>query len=245
VSSEQSGVTTRRYQPDLREPLPRLSVVLPVRDVADRLLDGLEQLFSACVGLDHELVLIDLGSTDGTFELLDQFAAYAHVKLLAEEQPLAYGLAYSLGALVANGEAILLADIDRMLDNSNLVQGLRHLRDQAELVLYSPLVAGGGGASSAARWLAYRLRRIMVVPHGAPPCDPCCSVVLMRRMLAMKTFPALAGSHIAPHYEVLQLALRLGAAEQLAELPVPGRWAAPSWWRHSAIVREAKRISRR
>lgn len=237
------SATTRAISP--RRPQAfKLSVVLPVSNEIDRILPALDHLFNLFRGLDWELVLIDLGSVDGTFEQLEHFESYANIKLLSEEEPLAKGFGHRLGALVCAGGAILLADIDRPLAPRAFRDDLELLRDEHPLLLYTPLHGDGAGGSMISKLMARRLRGTLTTVGMDPPTDPGSSVPMMRQDLAMRLFPLVDGSTRAPTFELIQLAL-LTQGVTFGELPVGNRWAGPRWLQMEGVVRDAKRAAKR
>jgi glycosyltransferase involved in cell wall biosynthesis len=89
--------------------VPRVSVLLPVRDAAPSLGACLESLFAQTLG-SHEVVAVDDGSSDGSGALLDQ-AARGDRRLRVRHQP-PRGLVAALNAAAAEARAPLLARMD-------------------------------------------------------------------------------------------------------------------------------------
>ena len=244
--SSESPRTVKRGPEDEEQAL-KLSVVLPTRNDEERILDGLDAIFSLFRGLDWELVLVDLGSDDYTLDMLEPFETYANVKLLYEEtdEPLSLGHGYRLGSLVAAGGAILLADLDRPLEPRRYRDDLLRLRDEAPMLLYTPLHPSGHGGTMAERLLARRLRAALHAPKGERPVDPAGSVVMLTRELSMQLFMTYTGAGRTATYELVQLAL-LSPRATFVEVPVrDAGWAAGGWWALSGLVREAKAVTRR
>jgi len=58
---------------------PAVSIVIPVLDEADGLGELHRRLRAALAGIDHELVYVDDGSSDGSVALIEGFAAASRV----------------------------------------------------------------------------------------------------------------------------------------------------------------------
>ncbi len=94
---------------------PRLSVVIPLRDeeavvpiLADRLLRAL-----AAVGDDWEVLLVDDGSTDGTYGLaVELHSRDARVKVLRLSRGFGHQVALTAGLDAAQGAAVITMDGD-------------------------------------------------------------------------------------------------------------------------------------
>ncbi len=237
--------TTRLIPSEASAQALRLSVVLPLHNEVDRLAAAVDHLFGLFRGLDWELVLIDLGSDDGTHEYLERLAGYPNLKVLSEEDPLPLGHGHRLGALVARGEAILLAEVDRPLSPRRYRDDLVLLRDQAPLLLYTPQHPDGSGTAFPSRFLARRVRRMLRAPLGHVPLDPVASVPLLRRDQALAILPWYRGSSRMPACELIQLAL-LGPEPAFVELPANAEdWPSVGWLELPGLLCEARGLVRR
>src|ERR1700730_17934102 len=100
----------QRY-PEPQEPIRLLSIVIPARDEAGRVGATVEHLYVELRlhGIEHEIVVVDDGSTDGTWVALQQ--ALQRVPTLRPVQNTGehgFGRAVSLGLDQAHGDAMVV-----------------------------------------------------------------------------------------------------------------------------------------
>jgi glycosyltransferase involved in cell wall biosynthesis len=92
-----------------------LSVVVPAYNEADGIGPAVTELASVLAGsgIDHEIVVVDDGSTDGTAEAVRRLMASAPaVRLQAHEVNRGYGAALKSGILAARAPVIAITDAD-------------------------------------------------------------------------------------------------------------------------------------
>ncbi len=110
---------------------PRLSVVVPAFNEAATLRPMMDALIAKEIaGMDIEIIVVESNSTDGTRELVRQYAEHPRVKLIFEEKPRGKGHAVRAGLAAATGTYVLIQDADLEYD----------LEDYESLV--APLVSG-------------------------------------------------------------------------------------------------------
>ena len=90
-----------------------LSVVIPAYNEENRLPDTLEQVFSFLQkqSFSGEIIVVENGSTDRTFEVAQAFAQ-AHENVRAVQSPRGKGIAVKRGMLEARGEFRFMCDAD-------------------------------------------------------------------------------------------------------------------------------------
>ncbi len=103
---------------------PRVSVILPTRDRLDALRRALDSVAAQSFS-DHEVIVIDDGSTDGTRAWLAGEAGTARV--LATDRARGAGAARNLGIAVARGELIAFLDDDDVWQRAYLERQVAHL----------------------------------------------------------------------------------------------------------------------
>ena len=144
------------------QPLQLLSVVIPARNEEECIAGTVEHLH---VELDlnripHEILVVDDGSTDDTWTVLEQLAA-RHTTL----RPIKNGLAHGFGRAVttgidsARGDAVVIMMADESDDCRDVVRYWSVLNDGWDCVFGSRFVKGGGAIDYP--WLKLRLNRIV------------------------------------------------------------------------------------
>ena len=142
----------------LRERPRSVSVVLPVLDAAQSIVQQLGALAAQDYEGDWELIVVDNGSTDGSRELAaEQLAAQASGRIVDASGRRGASHARNAGARVARGEFLAFCDADDLVS-------LGWLRELADAARCGDLVAG--------RFDVERLNEPVVRAwHDAPPLD--------------------------------------------------------------------------
>lgn len=138
--------------------IPTISVLLPCRDAAAYLCDAAASLSAQTFG-DFEVIAVDDGSVDGTWELLlewaDRDSRVRPVRL--ERRGLVPALAAALseagGSLVARMDADDVAEPDRFEAQVDLLQAQPEVAACGTHVRYFPREAVREGALRYERWL--------------------------------------------------------------------------------------------
>ena len=106
-----------------------LSVVITVLNEKENIQPLLEQLSQALKGIDHEVILVDDGSTDGTQDEIKKYAG-ENVKMLELMRNYGQSTAMSAGIDEAAGEYIALLDGDLQNDPSDIPFMLEKLKKE-------------------------------------------------------------------------------------------------------------------
>jgi glycosyltransferase involved in cell wall biosynthesis len=84
---------------------------------------------------DHEVIVVNDGSKDGTKEVLDELAAvYPHVRIVHHEQNRGYGGALRSGFAAATRELVFYTDGDAQYDPAEMTALWRRFDDSVDLV---------------------------------------------------------------------------------------------------------------
>jgi glycosyltransferase involved in cell wall biosynthesis len=139
-----------------------LSVVVPCYNEEKGLIELYTRLSAACgdaVGDDFEIILVDDGSTDGTWPLIQRLAERdAHLTGVALSRNHGHQLALTAGLSTCRGERVLIIDAD-LQDPPELLTPMMALMDDDADVVYGMRVfrAGETWHKRAAASLFYRL----------------------------------------------------------------------------------------
>ncbi|MGH2951051.1 MAG: glycosyltransferase family 2 protein [Solirubrobacterales bacterium] len=116
---------------------PALSIVVPVLNEREALPNLLAEIEQACsrAARDWELIVVDDGSTDGSFELVEQMAeAQARIRGVKLRRNFGKSAALAAGFAHSRGETIVTIDGDGQDDPAEIPALLERLEAGADLV---------------------------------------------------------------------------------------------------------------
>ena len=209
---------------------PRLSVVIPAFNEAQRLPGTLEKLrlHLDARGTPYELVVVDDGSSDATAEAAR--AARGPVELLRHAQNRGKGHAVRTGMLAARGELRLMTDADLSTPIDELARLEAGVASGVDVAIGSRAVAGARIEvhqpfyREAMGRLFNRLVQALLLPGLE---DTQCGFKLFTDQAATTAFSACRLDGFCFDVEALYVARRRGM--KIAELPVV--------WRNDAATR--------
>jgi glycosyltransferase involved in cell wall biosynthesis len=107
-------IRARRRNPVVRaEPIAVLSVVMPVFNEALTAGDVIDQVLKLDLGERAvELVIVESNSTDGTRDVVLEYAGRSGVRLILQDEPRGKGFAVRAGLRAATGDVVLIQDGD-------------------------------------------------------------------------------------------------------------------------------------
>jgi len=119
----------------------RLSVIIPCYNEKDTVAKVIERVRK--VGLAHEIVVVDDGSTDGTREVLDGIDRQGDLKVIHHPYNQGKGAAVRTGFNAAIGEILLIQDADLEYDPRDYPVLLRPIEEGIAQVVYGSRFLGG------------------------------------------------------------------------------------------------------
>ena len=93
---------------------------MPVYNEVGTVRQAVDEVLSADIGTEIELVIVDDGSTDGTLEILDSTHWPPHVRVLKHEHNQGKGAAVRTALEAARGEFSAIFDADLEYDPADL-----------------------------------------------------------------------------------------------------------------------------
>lgn len=191
--------------------ITRLSIVLPCFNEAENVVAAVAEAQDAAarVADDHEVVVVDDGSTDTTGAIAAAIAAAdARVRVVSHDVNRGYGAAVRSGIRATRGDWVLLTDGDRQFD-------LTQLERVAPLADGNDLVAGYRvhRADPAHRRLAaHAWNRFMRRTFGIPVRDVDCAFKLVRgdalRALPLQSDGAMVSTELIVRAGMARWAIR-------------------------------------
>jgi dolichol-phosphate mannosyltransferase len=133
--------------PAPREPLHLLSVVIPALDEEACIAATVEHLHLELRlhGIPHEIVVVDDGSTDGTWSLLQQIESrIPECRPVRNPGEHGFGRAITYGFTRTAGDAVVVMMADESDDSRDVVRYWQRLCDGWDAVFGSRFVRGGG-----------------------------------------------------------------------------------------------------
>jgi dolichol-phosphate mannosyltransferase len=128
-------------------PLKLLSVIIPARDEEGCIASTVEHLHLELDlrGVPHEIVVVDDGSTDRTWEILQQEAAkFNALRAIKNEGQHGFGRAITCGLDSMTGDAAVIMMADESDDCRDVVRYWEKLNEGYDCVFGSRFMKGGG-----------------------------------------------------------------------------------------------------
>jgi dolichol-phosphate mannosyltransferase len=148
-------------QPSSGAPLKLLSVIIPARDEAGCIASTVEHLILELRlnGISHEVVVVDDGSKDETWGILQQLSARRpEVRPVQNDGANGFGRAVVAGINAMRGDAAVIMMADESDDCRDVVRYWRHLNEGWDCVFGSRFIKGGGVIDYP--WLKLKLNRL-------------------------------------------------------------------------------------
>lgn len=211
---------------------PLLSLLIPVYNERLRIVSTLETAIDYLERseIDYELIVVSDGSTDGTDELVSQFATtHPRVRLLAYHPNRGKGYAVRTGTAAARGAYVMFIDADLTMPITIVGQFLDALQDGYDIVIASrrhpesSIVAPPPWKRRVMGHVFAWLVRMLLVDKFP---DTQCGGKAYRADVARRLFARQRIDHFSFDAEVIFLALREGY--RIKEMPVTLRYVPTS-----------------
>ena len=112
--------SVRKAAPEMPDPPPRVSLIIPTRDGADVLATCIRSIRSCTRYPDYEIIIVDNGSVkDRTKRLFAEFAADPAIKILPRPEPFNFSRLNNAAALEATGSILALINNDIEVTDEN------------------------------------------------------------------------------------------------------------------------------
>jgi dolichol-phosphate mannosyltransferase len=129
-----------------------LSVVIPTYNEKDNITPLVTGVHDALSGCDHEIIIVDDNSQDGTIDIVKKLAAKYPVKLFVRRDEKGLATAVIHGIRQASGTIVAVMDADLQHPPAILPKLYKAMQDGADMVIASRYVKGGG----CPNWGAFR-----------------------------------------------------------------------------------------
>jgi glycosyltransferase involved in cell wall biosynthesis len=205
---------TRSASPDSWSGEITISVVIPIFNEAENiseLYEGLTRTLNK-LGASYELIVVDDGSTDGSFECSRRLAEHdPRVRLLKFARNFGQHVALSAGIERSRGEIVILMDADLQNDPEDIPKFVAKMQEGYDLV--SGWRTDRQGLGIARRVGSIVIDRLISASTGAALRDHNCGFKAMSRRVAVES------SHYGHLRSFLPLLL-LTLARSIAEVPI-------------------------
>ena len=200
-----------------------LSVVIPVFNEEKRLPENLDKIidFLKSKKINSEIILVDDGSSDKTWKVLESYKAkHGNIKLLKHQKNLGKGAAVKSGMIASSGNLVLMTDCDLStpIEEFDLLMG--HIKKN-DVVIGSRRLKEKKLGRMPARYrtflgdIYYEMLRLILLPEVK---DTNCGFKLFSRKVITPTFKRQKINRWGYDAEVLFIAHKHGFS--IKEVPV-------------------------
>jgi len=205
----------------------RLSVVIPVFNEVFTLATVIDRI--RAVSLRCEILVVDDGSTDGTKELLAQYADAPDVVIIFHEKNLGKGAALRSGFLKASGDIVLVQDADLEYDPAEYAQLVEPILQNSADVVFGSRFHPGAALHQDRSWHTHANRLVTKASNfftGLRITDMETCYKVFRREVIATIAPTLQESRFGIEPE---LTAKIARLPNVRVLEVPIRYSPRSY----------------
>ena len=115
--------------------IPELSVILPVFNEEDNLIEMHRELVAALSSIDHEIIFVDDGSTDSSVAVLRKIQeSDTNVRVAVFRRNFGQTAAMSAGLDLSRGKVVATLDADRQNDPADIPAMMKKLDEGYDMV---------------------------------------------------------------------------------------------------------------
>ena len=164
----------------------KISIILPTYNERDNIIPLIESIHDKLRLFDHEIIVVDDSSSDGTFDIVSSHG-FSQVKpMLRKNDP---GLAFSIREGIENstGEIIIVMDSDFNHDPVYIPEMINSIADH-DCVCASRFITGGGIYSRTRHFLSHLFNAFIRTMTGISTSDNLFGFFAIKRTL-LETCP--------------------------------------------------------
>ncbi len=198
-----------------------VSIVIPVYNENEIILKTIKECLSCLKEIDHEIIIVDDGSLDGTYEKVQKFAnRYQNIKIVNYRDNHGKGFAVRYGAKHATGNLVAFIDADMNIHPKQILTLIKEMeRTDADIIIGSKRHRDSKVNYPLNRTMLSELYYLFVkILFGLPVRDTQVGLKLYRRKILEEICPMLLVKRYAFDIEILANAHRLGY--NIGEAPV-------------------------
>lgn len=209
----------------------KISIIIPayneIANLKKGVLDEVENYLTK-EKFDHEVLIVDDGSSDGTTEYIEKYIKDSKNFKLIKNNHGGKAIAVMTGLLESKGEVALFTDMDQATPITELNKLLPYFKEDFDIVIGSR--SGRKGAPLIRKLMAFGFSVIRTIFLGLPFKDTQCGFKAFNRKSINKVFPVLkerwhkhlekkgAAVNAAFDVETLFIAKKIGL--KIKEVPV-------------------------
>jgi len=190
-----------------------VSVVIPAYNENEMILETIKECETALIGIDHEIIVVDDGSLDGTYEKVKEYVrGHSNVKIVNYGCNRGKGFALRYGFKHTKGDLVAFIDADMNIHPRQILTFLKEMeRTDADVIV--------GSKRHPESKINYRLNRkifsefyyrFVKTLFGIQVKDTQVGLKLYKRKVLQKICPMVLVKKYAFDIEILANAYRLG-----------------------------------